>query len=259
MRMSYDRFFLTIKRDEKPLPNMEDYLKMLRDVQLLAAEIEMDLDGSMGRSKEDLSRVPKLTRSFLGDMSDQVLQSLEVMTVPLPSKKLQPKETWKAQRNFMVGNAFFVVPASVDIVYTYIGVQKEKGLPNGRDCAVIGIEGDVRPRRGSGDPDIGGTLRCLAYVALDTGEVIQANANVKAELDIGTGKTASKVIATMGVNILRRAGAHSCEEGGAHDRSEGRFTEDRSGWEEQSHAHRRRLTRSGQRRGSRRRRLASRH
>jgi S1-C subfamily serine protease len=204
MRLNYNQFLLTIKRDEKPLQSMPEALKMLQDVRSMAAEIEMDLDGSMGRSKEDLTKIPKASQGFFSDLSDQVLQSLEIMTVPLPSKKLEPKEKWKGQRNIVIGNAFVSVPASVDITYTYVGVQKEKGKADGRDVALVAVEGDIRPRRGGG-PEVYGTYRTLAYISLETGEVIQSSATLKAELDIAIAKRPAKAIAMMSVSIAQPA------------------------------------------------------
>jgi S1-C subfamily serine protease len=190
MRLAYDRFTLTIRIDDKPLA----------DIRFLSTHVEMDRDGSVSGAKAELARVPRASRAGLSDISDQVLQSLEALCVPLPEKKVEALETWKAQRNFMIGSGIIAVPAQADIVYKYLGVQRR----DGRDVAVIAIEGKVKGRRGDG-LNAGGTVSGTAYVSTETGEVVQANATVRADVDVVLARQPAKAMGTLSVSITRPA------------------------------------------------------
>jgi hypothetical protein len=200
MRLAYDRFTLTIRIDDKPLPGDADLRKMLADIRFLGAHVEMDRDGSVSSARPELARVPRASREALSDISDQVLQSLEALCVPLPEKKVEALETWKAQRNFMIGSGIIAVPAQADLVYQYLGVQPR----GGRDVALIAIAGKVKGRRGDG-LNAGGTVNGTAYVSAESGEVVQANATVRADVDVVLARRPAKAMGTLSVSITRPA------------------------------------------------------
>lgn len=201
-RLTYDRFGLGIKVDNKPLPDEADIRKILNDVRFLAADVEMDKDGSVTKAKADLTAVPKGSREGLDSISDQILQSLEVLSVPLPDKKIEAKESWKARRNFLVGSSILSVPAQADVVYTYLGV----GQRNGKEAAMIAITGKLQGRRGEG-LDLGGSVRGTAWISTETGEVLYATAAVKADCDLTFAKKPAKAAGTLNVSIQRPAPA----------------------------------------------------
>jgi hypothetical protein len=200
MRLTYDRFGLTIRVDNKPLEKDAELRKMQADIRFAAASVEMDKDGTLGTSKADLRQVPRGSQDMVSDLSDQILQSVEVLSVPLPEKKIEPLEKWKAQRHFLIGSGIIAVPVQADITYTYKGVQAR----DGKEGALIGIEGRVRGRKGDG-LDVGGTLSGVAWVSLETGEVLSADTSVKADLDLTFQKRQSKALATLAVSIKRPA------------------------------------------------------
>src|SRR5260370_40728556 len=109
MRLTYDRFTLGIKMDDKPVKETKDIDKILGDVRFLAANVDMGKDGGVAEAKADLSKVPKATRDALSDMSDQILESLELLSIPLPDRKLEAKDTWKAHREFQIGSGIIAV------------------------------------------------------------------------------------------------------------------------------------------------------
>ena len=200
LRLTYDRFGLTITEDNKPVKKDDEIRKMQTDIRFAAADVEMDKDVTVARSKADLRQVPKGSQDMISDLSDQILESVEVLSIPLPSKKVEPLETWKAQRHFLIGTGLISVPVQADIVYTYKGVQ----VRDGKEGALIGIEGRVRGRKGDG-VDVGGTLSGVAYVSLETGEVLSADTSVKADMDLTFQRKPSKAIATLSVYIKRPA------------------------------------------------------
>jgi hypothetical protein len=199
LRLTYDRFSLTVKVDDKVVPG-GDLNRSLSDIRFLAANVEMDKDGSVSQARPDLTKVPRPSQALLKDLCDQMLQSLELMAIPLPDKQVEAKQTWKAQRNFLIGSAILAVPAQGDLVYTYLGTQPR----DGKETAVISIKGTVKGRRGD-NLDITGNVNGLAYVLPETGEVVQANASVKAELELMFAKKPGKAIGMLGVTIKRPA------------------------------------------------------
>src|SRR5260370_40144230 len=88
MRLTYDRFVLGIKMDDKPIKETKDIDKILGDVRFLAANVEMAKDGGVADAKADLAKVPKATRDALSDMSDQILEPRELISSPLTDRRL---------------------------------------------------------------------------------------------------------------------------------------------------------------------------
>jgi hypothetical protein len=194
--LAFNRLALDVKMDEKPFDLPPDVRRALGDAALMTAELSMDADGGLGKSKADLSRVPRTSQAVLEDLSDQSLTALDLMCVPLPGKKVNATEKWKARRNIWVGTAIIAVPAQADLVYEFLGVR----ALGGKEYALIETTGTIRGRRGDG-LDVGGTVHGLALVALDTGEVIQAKIGLKADVDVTFGRKSSKAIGTLDVRI----------------------------------------------------------
>ena len=201
-RLTYDRFGFTLNVDNKPIEKDAEMRKMGTDIRFAAADVDMDKDGSMANSKADLKRVPKTSQDMISDMSDQILQSIEVLSIPLPTKKTEVLDTWKAQRTFLIGSAILSVPVQADVTYKYVGVQ----VRDGKEGALIRIEGRVKGRKGAG-LDVGGSLNGAAFVSLETGQVISADTTVKADMDLTFRRQQTKAIAMLAVSMKRPAPA----------------------------------------------------
>jgi S1-C subfamily serine protease len=199
-RLTYDRFGLTIKVDNKPVEKDAELRKMQGDIRFAAADVEMDRDGSMATSKADLKKVPRMSQAMIADLSDQILQSVEALSIPLPAKKLEAQETWKAQRTFMIGSAILSVPVQADITYKYMGAQARDGL----EGALIRMEGRVKGRKGDG-LDVGGMVSGTAFVSVETGQVLSADITIKADMDLTFQRKQAKAVATLAVSMKRPA------------------------------------------------------
>jgi hypothetical protein len=200
MRMVYNQFTLGLKLDDKPMQQTNDINKILQDIRFMAANVEMDKDGSVSTAKADLAKVPKETRDALSDMSDQILESLELMSIPLPDRKLEAKETWKARREFQIGPGLIAVEARGDLVYTYRGIQ----VRSGKEVVLLGIEGDLKSKRGN-ELNVGGKVSGGAVIDPETGVVIHADATVKADVDFKFARKSAKAMGTLAVSIDRPA------------------------------------------------------
>jgi hypothetical protein len=200
MRLTYDRFSLSITLDDKPLPGTAELRKGLTAIRLLSANVEMDKDGSLSAAKPDLTQVPISSRAMLSDICDQVLESLEALSVPLPEKKVEALDTWKADRNLRIGSAIVAVPGRANIVYKYLGVQPL----DGKTVALVSIEGHVKGRELEG-LNASGSVVGQAFISTDTGEVVKANVTVKADVDIVLARKPAKAMGTLSVSIQRPA------------------------------------------------------
>jgi Trypsin-like peptidase domain len=200
LRLTYDRFVLDLKVDGKPVKDNKDVQRILGDVRFLAANVDMDKDGGVFNARGDLTQVPKASREALGDVSDQVLESFELMSIPLPDHKLEAGETWKARRDFQIGPGFIAVAAQGDLVYKYRGVQ----VRSGKEVVLIGIEGQLRGKRGDGT-NLGGNVHGAVVLDPETGVPIHADATVKADVDFTFGRKAAKATGTLSVSVDRPA------------------------------------------------------
>ena len=81
--------------------------------------VDMLANGSLASTKANLSKAPAEHRGALEDMTDQVLQALVVLTVPLPEGAIKPLQTWDSRRVVRVGPLGQVLPALADLRYTY--------------------------------------------------------------------------------------------------------------------------------------------
>jgi S1-C subfamily serine protease len=199
-RLTYDRFGLTIRVNNKPIERDAELRKMQTDIRFAAADLKIDKDGSIADSKADLRRVPKTSRAMISDLSDQILQSLKVLSIPLPEKKIEVQDTWKAQRTFQIGSAIISVPVQADVTYKYMGVQKR----DGREGALIRLNGRVKGRKGDG-LDVSGSAKGSAFISLETGQVISADATIKADMDLTFSRKQAKAVATLAV-LMKRPG-----------------------------------------------------
>jgi S1-C subfamily serine protease len=200
MRLTYNRFTMNIKLDGEVQEASDTLRNSLQNMRFLAADVEMDRDGSLSGAKANLTRVPKASRDVLGDISEQILQSLEVLSIPVPAKQIEASDTWKARRNFRIGSAIVAVPAQADIVYTYLGLQPS----GGEELVMIAIDGRLKGRRGDG-VDVGGTINGTAWLSPETGQVVRANTQIKADLDLVFAKKRARAICTLNVSIKRPA------------------------------------------------------
>jgi hypothetical protein len=197
IHLDYRKFSMSLLEDKKPA--LDDELKRhVNHILAVSADVDMEADGNVGRAKANLAKVPRASREFLDAVSDQVLQSLELVAVPLPQGNVKPLQTWKVQRTIALGTALLSVPAQADIKYTYLGTR----MLNNREIAVLSVKGTVKGLRGAG-LNVGGTVGGLSQVALDTGEVLLANMDFKADLDVDTKAGKAKLFGNLKVQVRR--------------------------------------------------------
>lgn len=204
-RVTYEGLDATATVDKKPIEGAQRLLKALKDVTLLASEIDVAPDGTVLRNLADFSKVPATSRGPLTLASDQVQQSLDSLAVPLPSKEVEPMATWTAKQSYELGALGLVVPATAEVTYRYEGVFTR----NGQTIAVISFQGPLqpvltsKPKKGAKPPKLSGRVEGKLEVFVDTGLVFFANERVRADLDLDFDGKPAKAIGVLNVTMLR--------------------------------------------------------
>jgi hypothetical protein len=137
-------------------------------------------------------------RQDLLEINKQVLQSLGVLSVPLPEGPLAPDQTWKAQRMLLVGSLGMYVPALASMEYKYLGTR----MRDGKSEAVVRLTGTVRGSVGRGE-NIAGTVKGTSMIAVETGEVVDARANFKVDMDLKIEAETVKAGGTLDVALKK--------------------------------------------------------
>jgi hypothetical protein len=204
-RLTYEGVEIAPTVDKKPIEGAERLLKALKDVTLLASEIEVEKDGTIARNLPDFTKVPAASRGPLTMASNQVQQSLDSLAVPLPPKEVAPLETWKGKQSYVLGALGLAVPATAEITYKYEGLY----VRNDKTVAVISFEGPLKadfttkPKKGAKEPTLTGKVDGKIEMFTDTGLISVATEKVKAELDLEIDGKPAKAIGVLNVQLRR--------------------------------------------------------
>jgi hypothetical protein len=198
IHVNFQNFALSLFEDKKLIKGDAETNRLARNIRAMSANVDMEADGNMGRSKLNMGRMSADARELLEPVGDQALQVLELVAVPLPGGSLRPLQTWKVQRNILLGSALLGVRAVADVKYTYFGTR----MLNNREIAFLNVSGAVRAERGAG-LEVTGTVDGGTQVALDTGEVLSATMNLKADMDLEYKNRKSKLFGTLTVRVRR--------------------------------------------------------
>ena len=90
------------------------------------------------------------------------------------------------------------VPARADMTYTYCGTR----MLNNREIAYLHVTGPVRGLLGAG-LNVSGAVEGGNQVALDSGEVLSATLNFKADMDFEFEHEKAKLFGTSTVRVRR--------------------------------------------------------
>jgi hypothetical protein len=200
IHIGYNHFTLGLSEDNKPVKADDDVKEDVNNLaRFFGADVEMDEDGNLAKSKIDVTKAPRASREFATDIGEQLMQGLELVAVPLPKGTVKPLQTWNVPRTVELGPAGIGVASLADIRYTYLGTN----LRGKREVAFLNVSGTVKGVRGAG-LNVGGKVTGSTQVALDTGEVLSANLNFKADADVerkGGGK--ARLTGTLDVQLRR--------------------------------------------------------
>lgn len=157
------------------------------DIPFLAAVVQLDGQGNVTQNTIDPSIMRRLIgptakarRDAIQDFHEPVKNGIDALSVPLPGRDVQPMETWTAARPLPIDTPRRFELGEIDVTYTYLGQRNR----NGKDEAVIDINGQVRPRPGA-KAQFTGKVEGLALVDLATGQISESTANLTLDMEVG--------------------------------------------------------------------------
>jgi S1-C subfamily serine protease len=201
IRLDYLKMNMDVTMDGKPSNSnnrMQQSLPFLKD---MIGDLRIDRQGNVLENKLDVTKVPQNARDGLTNVGDQVQQTIEALTVPLPGNEVKPGQTWTAQRSLPIDTAGKYDTGIMDMKYTYLGVRSR----NGRDEAVISLSGTVRARQGV-TQYISGKTNGTAVVDVATGLVTLAIASVDVDLDMTVNNQPAKADGALEMKLQRNLG-----------------------------------------------------
>jgi hypothetical protein len=145
--------------------------------------------------------VPRDLADDLRSFHEPIKHALDTMAIPLPNKTVTYRERWKAKRALPIPLKNRDASAQISMTYTYLGQRRR----DGRDEAVIAVEGDVEGGKGK-DLQVGGKATGTVLVDLGSGQVSQADIRVVLDMDAavsGIGIQSVRLLATLQVALKR--------------------------------------------------------
>jgi hypothetical protein len=112
-----------MRKNGEPVQVKEKWAPLTKSFLKTTATFRYSDAGAIVYSQPDLrDSEPRLKDELVG-ISDLVLQSLELMSLPLPQHVLQPKQRIRVQKMLLVGLPEMYVPTHADVKYQYMGVR----------------------------------------------------------------------------------------------------------------------------------------
>jgi len=193
--LRYTTVTLGMLKNGEPVQAKEKWTPLGQNFLKTTATFRYSDEGAMVYAQPDLRGTEAKFKGELVGISDLVLQSLELMSLPLPHHTLQPKQKVRVQKMLLVGLPEMYVPTQADVKYQYLGVRKV----DGRETALFGLNADLRPRRGD-DTVVNGSLSGNLDVLLETGEVLMGNSSMNVEFDLPGGK-GLRLVGSLSVKV----------------------------------------------------------
>jgi S1-C subfamily serine protease len=193
-----------VRIDGKERPRTPRLQQAIQRADLMAIELVVDRQGGLVENKANLRRVPREFRELREDLTslnESVQQTLEALSASLPQGTVNVGQSWRAKRTLPIDTTGKPEPAHLELTYTYLGVRVGE---NGREEAVIGVEGKVRGQRGEGQNLVG---RASGTVLLDvaSGTVYSARLTVNVDMDMPLLSRPALANGTLEVQLERGA------------------------------------------------------
>jgi S1-C subfamily serine protease len=198
VKLKFLTYSFSLFIDDKPIPGNDAIKKMLNDLFVVTLKLHMDMEGSQSSGGADLTQVPKGSLGLLTDVTDQLMPSLEMMAVGLPSPTLTPQQTWKTQRDVEVGPLGFAVPARADLTYSFVGIRVRDNKPE----AVIHVEGSLRGPKGL-ETRVAGKMSGNLHLSTETGQVVDGALGLRLDCDIQLKGQTAKANGSLFVSLKR--------------------------------------------------------
>lgn len=177
--LSYRRARMGFDIDGFSPPRSKTMQMALAGLAFVSQEFTIDSFGNPTRSISNMAAVPALIKEDVADLHDQIVESLGAITIPVPNRLVNPRETWTGVRPLMLVNEGKPEMAQMEMVYTYDGCRKI----GGRDMARISFTGRVIGAKGK-EGASGGKVDGTAIFDVADGYVTDARVDVSFDMDM---------------------------------------------------------------------------
>jgi predicted Zn finger-like uncharacterized protein len=177
--LNYDTFKLGMTVNDQPPPDKSPYKIMFDTLNEYMVKVSSNAfqdargnivtDGAMSFPRG----LDGSLQLLLSSTHQDVLHTLESLTIPLPNEKMDVGKSWVEWRVLQIDVGKLSESARVRMQYTYLGVCRR----NGREEAVVRLEGQVMGAESAADRSAG-VWDGVANVDLATGTVVLAKAKV---------------------------------------------------------------------------------
>jgi hypothetical protein len=182
-------------KDPPPSPRMQ---AIASDAHALGLVVVMDPQGNMAQKQTDLWLVPPLSHDALDRIGDQLLQSLDLATVPVSGVLTQPGQSWTASRDVPVDTIDAYQTATAQMTYTYRGVRSIKG----QDYGIVALHGVIQPQQGQAS-NLSGQVSGTAAIDLAAGRLYRVHAVVDMIVDVRFANESLRSNGKLEVNLTR--------------------------------------------------------
>jgi len=179
LKWKFSSVTLGMKVNGEPVNVKERWSPLSKNFLKTSATLEFADNGSVVNSNAELGKADPEMKSIMTAISDHLLQSVEVLSIPLSPTALRPMDRLRAQRTLLIGLPGIFVPAQADIRYQYLGVRTVAG----NQTAAFEVSGQLRPRRGD-ESKIGGRITGGIDLLLSTGEVYAGVTSVLVDMEL---------------------------------------------------------------------------
>jgi hypothetical protein len=200
LKQTYGGMRIGVRIDGESITGAGKWTPALNSLMRKSQEVEMDADGALANAKFDLRVIPRVHQENVEDLTDQVLQSLTLLSVALPEEEIKPLQKWKADRQFKAGPLGYSLPARARVEYQYMGLRTLGTTTE----AVIELKGTLSGV-GAASGRVAGTITGLYFLSPETGEVLQTSVSLKVDMDVRSTDGPARVIGELAVSLRRGA------------------------------------------------------
>jgi S1-C subfamily serine protease len=164
----------------------------------LSLAVSEDVRGNFTSRRIQIGQVPQSSQPILAGLGRQMMDSLELASVPITGIRAKPGTTWTASRLVPIDTPGSYRSSAVNMTYLY------KGLANHfrRRVAVIGVRGTV-PSRTARGVTIAGNVRGTAYYSMSEQRIIFAEMTLDVRLMAKIGDETAKAKGEIRVKLSR--------------------------------------------------------
>jgi len=184
--------------DNKPAPRSIRVRQAMSYLGQLSLVVSEDTRGNFTTRRVQLGQVPQTSQPILAGLGKQMMDSLELASVPITGIRAKPGNTWTASRLVPIDTPGSYRSSAVNMTYMY------KGLANhfNRRVAVISVRGDV-PSRTARNVTIAGNVRGMAYYSVSEQRIIFAEMTLDVRLMAKIGDETAKAKGEIRVKLSR--------------------------------------------------------